>query len=463
MHDQQLWRILEGECVNGQYHLKKLLGVGGFGGVFQADEVVGDRLVREVAIKLISPDSDEKNRDRQLQELIDAVNLDHPNLVRCFTSGLVEIKGFKFLYLVMELAQETLAKRLEKSSLSVEEVQKIVQEIAAGLVYLHHEPDPKVHRDLKPANVLRVGDRWKLSDFGLLRSIGSKGSARTSKGGGTYSYAPPEAYDGVVAPAWDVWSLGVIMVEMLTGQLPFTGDTEQELIVKVMEGKPSIEWSKVHQSFREMIKGALEKERKDRWTAEMVLNTLTGLTPTRPTESQQTVSLKSAKGIDYTNLQCLLAAGKWEEADEETYKKMCEVMGRQREGWLDVEQIDNFPSEDLRTIDQLWVKSSNGHFGFSVQKRIYQSLGGTQNYDQTIWEAFGDRIGWRKNGYWISTSKHTFSKDSPVGHLPSARWGRDWGTMVAAAAVWGWRYFIGGEGIFDGFKCGWSLLSRRDL
>ncbi len=421
MNNEQLWRMLAGECVNGQYHLKKLLGVGSYGAVFQADEVVGDRLVREVAIKIISPDNDEKTRDRQLQELIVAVNLDHPNLIRCFAPGLAQIKGFEFLYLLMELAEETLAKRLEKSSLSLEEVQKIVQEIAAGLVYLHREPHPKVHRDLKPANVLRVGDRWKLSDFGLLRSIDSQGSARTSKGQGTNGYAPPEAYDGVVAPAWDVWSLGVIMVELLTGQLPFTGDTEQELLKKVMEGKPSIEWSKVHQSFREMIKGALEKERQNRWTAEMVLNTFTkkDLPPTTPSiESQPPLQLKSAKGVDYTNLQRLLAAGKWKEADEETSKKMCGVMGRQEEGWLRSEDIDNFPCEDLRTIDQLWVKSSNGHFGFSVQKRIYQSLGGTRNYDEKIWEAFGDRVGWRKNGAWIYYSDLTFSTTSLVGHIP---------------------------------------------
>ncbi len=465
MNNEQLYRrMLEGQWVNGQYHLKKLLGAGSYGVVFQADEVVGNRLVREVAIKLISPNDDD--RDLQLQELIDAVNLDHPNLVRCFTSGLVKLNGVEFLYLVMELAQKTLAKHLEKSSLSVGEVQKIVQEIAAGLVYLHREPHPRVHRDLKPANVLWVSDRWKLSDFGLLRSTGSKGSARTSKVRRTDGYAPPEAYLGVVAPTWDVWSLGVIMVEMLTGQLPFTGDTEQELIVKVMDGKPSIEWSKVHQSFREIIKGALEKERKDRWTAQRVLNTFTKkyLPPTIPSivspfpgkieigqnpftakgiplfdptpsiVSQPPVQLKSAKGVDYTNLQRLLAAGKWKEADEETGKKMCEVMGRQKEGWLDVEHIDNFPCEDLRTIDQLWVKSSNGHFGFSVQKRIYQSLGGTRNYDEKIWAAFGDRVGWRKNGDWIYYSDLTFSTKSPGGHLP-LWWGKGPCVVVGASSL----------------------------
>ncbi|MFM6310751.1 MAG: GUN4 domain-containing protein, partial [Dolichospermum sp.] len=84
------------------------------------------------------------------------------------------------------------------------------------------------------------------------------------------------------------------------------------------------------------------------------------------------VSLKSAVGMDYTKLQDLLAAGKWKEADQETASVMLAVakpiLGFYID-FLDVKGIDNFPCEDLRTIDQLWVKYSNGRFGFSVQKR----------------------------------------------------------------------------------------------
>ncbi len=102
------------------------------------------------------------------------------------------------------------------------------------------------------------------------------------------------------------------------------------------------------------------------------------------------VTIKSERGVDYTKLRDLLATGKWQEADEETEQKMLEAAGRTEDGWLRVEDIARFPCEDLRTIDQLWVKYSNGRFGFSVQKRIYESLGGTRKYDYKIWEAFGD-------------------------------------------------------------------------
>ena len=90
----------------------------------------------------------------------------------------------------------------------------------------------------------------------------------------------------------------------------------------------------------------------------------------------ETTRVISAVGMDYINLRNLLAAKKWKEADEETRRVMLKVAGREEGGWLDRKSIDKFPCEDLRTIDQLWVKYSNGRFGFSVQERIYQSLGG---------------------------------------------------------------------------------------
>ena len=120
----------------------------------------------------------------------------------------------------------------------------------------------------------------------------------------------------------------------------------------------------------------------------------TPVTNTIPTEPD--VPLKSERGVDYTNLRDLLAAKKWKEADEETARVMLKVAGREEEGRLDNKHIEKFPCEDLRTIDQLWVKYSNGRFGFSVQKSIFKSLGGAKatgrsvGYDreEQIWVAF---------------------------------------------------------------------------
>ena len=135
--------------------------------------------------------------------------------------------------------------------------------------------------------------------------------------------------------------------------------------------------------------------------------------------------LSSERNVDYTQLRDLLAAGNWKDADYETYLVMLKVVGREKGDWISYEEILNFPCTDLRTIDSLWVKYSNGRFGFSVQKKIYLEVGGIPDakFYEEAWKKFGARVGWRKGlmGYWIVLAEDlTFSVTSaPMGHLPS--------------------------------------------
>jgi hypothetical protein len=138
--------------------------------------------------------------------------------------------------------------------------------------------------------------------------------------------------------------------------------------------------------------------------------------PTAPLQSEP--EMVSAEGVDYRRLRDLLKAGKWKEADQETVKRMLEVAGRTKESYLQTEDIDRFPCEDLRTIDQLWVHYSDSKFGFSVQAKIYRELGGTREYDRKVWEKFGDRVGWRVGGNWLNYSDFTFNTSAPSAHLP---------------------------------------------
>ncbi|MGK7903671.1 MAG: GUN4 domain-containing protein [Hormoscilla sp.] len=127
----------------------------------------------------------------------------------------------------------------------------------------------------------------------------------------------------------------------------------------------------------------------------------------------------------YHKLRDLLAAREWEEADIETARVMLEVAGRE-EGRFRVKDLENFPCEDLRAIDKLWVKYSNGRFGFSVQKRIWLEEGGKVDYETEC--RLGDRVGWRRKGCshsfrdgkgeWHLHRDLTFSLDAPTGHLP---------------------------------------------
>ncbi|XPM56005.2 MAG: GUN4 domain-containing protein [Leptolyngbya sp. IPPAS B-1204] len=126
----------------------------------------------------------------------------------------------------------------------------------------------------------------------------------------------------------------------------------------------------------------------------------------------------------YAKLRDLLKAGNWKEADQETANRMCEVVDRQKEGWFREEDIQKFPCQDLLNIDRLWVKYSDGKFGFSVQKRIYLECGAKPDGKypgKDMWERFGDRLGWIRNGKWIYYENVISNTPAPTGHLPLLR------------------------------------------
>jgi len=152
MNNQLLFKMLEGQNIDNKYYLNKLLGSGGFGGVYLADEVVKDRLIRTVALKLIVTD----NPDKQLDELIFSTTLNHPNLITCFTCGECKLNNIEFLYLLMEKADYSLKDELKNGKLSEENVKQLVLDIVNGLDYLHSQNPVIVHRDLKPGNILRI-------------------------------------------------------------------------------------------------------------------------------------------------------------------------------------------------------------------------------------------------------------------------------------------------------------------
>ncbi|MUG95070.1 hypothetical protein F7734_22975 [Scytonema sp. UIC 10036] len=134
--------------------------------------------------------------------------------------------------------------------------------------------------------------------------------------------------------------------------------------------------------------------------------------------------LSSEKGVDYTRLCNLLKAKKWKEADYETYLVMRQAVGRSDGDWIRDSDLLNFPCTDLHTIDRLWVKYSNGRFGFSTQKKIYLEVGGLPDgkYFEEAWDKFGECVKWREKAhlvYWIYYEDVTFDISAPYGHLPA--------------------------------------------
>jgi GUN4-like len=133
-------------------------------------------------------------------------------------------------------------------------------------------------------------------------------------------------------------------------------------------------------------------------------------------ESLTNINLNSERGVNYTRLQNLLAAGKWGEADDETAAITRKILGINKTAALYIKDINTFPCTDLRTIEQLWLKYSNKRFGFSQQKQLWESLGGLATVpkvdiqeDDEIFNAFKEKVGWTKD---------TSERNVPKGYFP---------------------------------------------
>jgi hypothetical protein len=162
----------------------------------------------------------------------------------------------------------------------------------------------------------------------------------------------------------------------------------------------------------------------------------------KPTRRQQRVTdeLASERGIDYRTLRDLLKEGRWNEADRETFRILLIAANRETEGWLDSDSVENFPSKDLRTIDLLWVNASKGHFGFSVQKKIWEDCGSPMSCNEN-WEKFCNRVGWRNNAKWVSYHELKFAlESSPTGELPGYGVAMGWWGIWHERDVWDYLF-----------------------
>jgi serine/threonine protein kinase len=283
--DENFWEKFEGEQIANTYELEQLLGCGTYGGVFRAAQIAnGKKLEKRVAIKLML------SGKIQQEELNFALNLpSHQNLVQHFTGNNVEISRLKIkmFYLVMELADCSLADFVKKRGgrISSVEAKAIVRDIAQGLKFLHeldggNSQDKRyVHRDLKLLNVLQVGGVWKIADFGLSKAL-DRGTMQASKIAGTPYYMPPELFrNGYVSTKWDMWSFGVMIVEMLTGHFPFEagGNANTEVVIKELERKieresPNLQGVPIE--WIDVVKGCLVKDHERRWAAADILNVI---------------------------------------------------------------------------------------------------------------------------------------------------------------------------------------------
>jgi GUN4-like len=127
------------------------------------------------------------------------------------------------------------------------------------------------------------------------------------------------------------------------------------------------------------------------------------------------LTLLSARGVDYTKLRDCLSSKKWKEADRETWAVMCQCLSQEAGTQLEISQIYQLPCADLQTVDRLWLHYSQGRFGFSVQKEIYESVKGD-------YVRFCDRVNWQTYNSATASGQVKFTQQAPIGHLPSRSW-----------------------------------------
>jgi len=229
------------------YTIKRAIHRGGFGEVYYALTDAG----KEVALKLLH-----NNMEVELRGVSQCLNLKHPNLVTIFDMRqdadkdhwiIMEYVGGKGLY---EVLQENPA------GLPLNEVFRWLHGMTAGLSFLHDRG--LVHRDLKPANVFSDADVVKIGDVGLSKYISESRRSAQTQSVGTVYYMAPEVARGRYGREVDVYSLGVILYEMITGRVPFEGETTAEILMKHLTAEPDL--SVLPEKLRPVLAAALEKD-----------------------------------------------------------------------------------------------------------------------------------------------------------------------------------------------------------
>lgn len=206
------------QVLGGRYRLDGLLGSGGMADVHRATDL---RLHRPVAVKVFRPGTDPDGERRFQAEAQTLANLRHPGLVAVHD---VAVQAHR-AYLVMELVEgPTLARVLADEQLDVDEIGRIGLELAQVLAYVHGEG--VVHRDIKPSNILLDRDgRVRLADFGIAQLVGASGLTSADRSLGTAAYMAPEQVRGEAAgPPTDVYALGLVLLEALTGRVEYPGE-----------------------------------------------------------------------------------------------------------------------------------------------------------------------------------------------------------------------------------------------
>ena len=258
-------RVERDSTVAGKYRILEKLGEGGMGMVYRAQDL---RLDRTVALKFLPPEltRDPEARKRFIQEAKTASALDHNNI--CTIHEIDEGEDEQVFIAMACYEGESLKDKIKRGPLEEREVLDIALQVGGGLEKAHKKSI--IHRDIKPANIMVTSEGVaKILDFGLAKIKGEARLTRTGTTVGTVAYMSPEQAQGEgIDQRTDIWSLGVVLYEMLTGQLPFEGKQEGSLVYAIVHRSPrpmrKLE-PQVRPELERVVGKALEKKPSDRY------------------------------------------------------------------------------------------------------------------------------------------------------------------------------------------------------
>lgn len=327
--------ITKGQKINDRYEIIRSIGEGGMANVYLGYDTILDR---NVAIKILRGDlsTDEKFVRRFQREALSASSLSHPNIVEMYDVG--EDNGI--YYIVMEYIEgQTLKQLLKKrGNLTLSESIDIMLQLTDGMGHAHDSYI--IHRDLKPQNIMIQDDgQIKITDFGIAMALNSTQLTQTNSVMGSVHYLPPEQAAGKGSTIRsDIYSMGIIFYELLTGNLPFKGDNAVEIALKQMRDPlPDLteENSSIPMSIENVILKSTAKNPKNRYTdaREMHDDLLTVLDDDRiseekytypyPEHEENTKSIKKLEEIEDDEKQI---AEKLEEAEDKKSKKLIIIL-----------------------------------------------------------------------------------------------------------------------------------------
>ncbi|WYL95248.1 MAG: serine/threonine-protein kinase [Gloeotrichia echinulata IR180] len=442
---------------NGKYTIQKVLGEGGFGITYLA---VDNTTRQKVVIKTLNDQVQARRDFDQFQERFrdEAERLrqcQHPNIVKFYKL----IKEGHLSCIVMEYVEgQDLATLVRQQQVLKEaDVLNYIQQIGDALREVHRQNI--LHRDIKPENIIlrKNTPQVILIDFGIARDfIPHQHNQHTEFL--SHGFAPVEQYFRSMKPGFytDVYALAATLYVLLTGyekkggvvyhRLPASIERDHE--VKDSKPDPLVAPKKINPNISIWVNDAILKgmaiaydkrpQSVRQWLALLETNNI----PQPPTIPDlpswlipSAISLfvvviyflapniqppiPPPVQIDYKPIEQLLKSQNFKEADDETLRVMLSLARRKQDGFFNKDNIQNFPCNDLNKINQLWVKSSNGKFGFSIQKKIWSDVGGQPGLynNPNLADKFTQRVGWGVDlNKWQRNISYKLS--APAGQLP---------------------------------------------